>query len=236
MHIHIKTLLAAVGLLSVAGAAVPAVALPTIPVNSSIQIGGSLSAVGSTTFNNTTGFDFGQQNTDGTFTYGTVGGYAELGGTGSAFFRNLGGVGLGFIGGTEGTATDLVAGTFDGIAADGSAPKTVSVANLYSFTKNDLTLSFDLTDITDLQRSYSADTGAQTVTVNGLGTLHLTGYEDALASVSLAATRTGTGVTTTFSSSVTSAATNVNEPASMALLGTGLVGAGLIRRKHMNKA
>lgn len=236
MHIAKTFLLAATALASVVAATAPAMALPTIPSNSSFQIGGSLSAYTSSTFVNASGFDFGQLNSDGTFTYGTAGGYAELGGTGSAFYRDLGGTNQGFVAGTAGTATDIAAGTFNGIGTDGTTSKVVNINNLYSFSKNGLTLSFDLGTITDVQRYVSIETSNQTVTVNGFGTVHLTGYEDALATYSLSATRTGTGITTTFSSSVTTAATDVPEPVSLAILGTGLVAMGVARRKFVNQA
>ena len=116
-----------------------------------------------------------------------------------------------------------------GIIQDLLITPFASVSNFYSITVGAATLTFDLTALAiDTQTS-------NYLNMSGSGTLHLAGYDDTPGTWFFTGQSSGgTHPLATFSWSAGSLATPVPEPATLALLGLGLLAAGATRR--MRKA
>lgn len=112
--------------------------------------------------------------------------------------------------GAAGTLATFTNFTFDPFAA--------AVTPLWTFTVGTSTFSFDLESVSIVQQNSSF------LSLSGSGTLMATGYYDTPGSW----TFTGTGDSSIF----TFASSTVPEPGTLALLGLGLAGMGLARRRR----
>jgi hypothetical protein len=128
-------------------------------------------------------------------------------GTGT-FFTNVANGDLAGFQGVSGTIKDF---SFDPFAA---------VDNFYTITAGPGTLTFDLSTLSVDSR------GARFLSLSGTGVLSLAGFEDTSGLWTFSTQSTGGAVEFTWSSSTVA----IPEPLTLALIGTGLVSAGVLRR------
>ena len=213
--------IAATALGVVALAPAPAAALPFITAGSQLDFTGGVNPIGGTDIYNATGLDF---RTSGLASVGTAGTLSLAASLSGVFTALNAATCPSAVAGGCGTITDLLSYS---VATQTLNNPALPVLSLLTVTQGPLFASFDLTGFVISETNPTSNT-LGTVTVSGAGLLSFTGY----APTSAIFTLTGQGpLNTSFSGSVISTGTLIPEPASLAVIGAGMFGLGMVRRK-----
>ena len=206
------------GILAVAASPAPAALIAT---GSNIDFNGGIDPIGGANVYNATGSDFRTNGLASVGTPGTIGVTNTAGGSFNVFTPAT--CPTAAAGGC-GTIRDLLAYVQNSTTLTNPA---LPVLGFLSVIQNGATATFDLTTFSNTQLAPTQNQ-LGTLTLSGAGILHLTGF-DATPGV-LTITAQGDG-NTSFSGTVVAVA-SVPEPASMALLGAGILGIGMLRRSR----
>lgn len=106
-------------------------------------------------------------------------------------------------------------------------PATAPVLPLWTFDFEEKTYSFDVTDYEIIFSSFN------TLVIEGEGIVHITGFDDTPGAWYF--TANGTQNTSSFSVSTDTEMAPVPEPATIMLLGMGLLGTGIVARRKIRK-
>ncbi len=203
----IRTLFAAAAALAVPAAAG---AIPIAP-NSQLNVSGTnIGQGGFATIDLATGLDFTDPNDAGTPTPGVAGILGAVIGSGSGSFAGIS------CSGDCGTMSDIL---------DFS-----SFAPMNDFYTTTAGVSFDLASLDNITRIPDAPGQLATLIIGGSGTLNYAGFDPTPGIFTL--TTQGGNITTFSASTVAGTVTSTPEPISMAMLGSGLLGLGMLRRRR----